>query len=110
MNGVTVKLVVYVPSSHADAVRQAMGDAGAGQIGAYGYCSFSSPGTGRYKGDATTNPFIGKAGELTATAEERIEVTVARTALPAVIAAMKSAHPYEEIAFDVYPLMDAAAL
>lgn len=110
MNSSTVKLVVYVPLTHADAVRMALGDAGAGQLGHYSHCSFTSIGTGRYKGDETTNPFIGKAGQYESVEEERIEVTVSRAVLPAVVKAMKEAHPYEEVAFDIYPLLDAANL
>ena len=70
-----VKLVVFVPLSHADDVRQALGEAGAGKLGNYSFCSFSSHGTGRYKGNKNSKPFIGKAGQLESAEEERIEVT-----------------------------------
>jgi hypothetical protein len=99
-----VKLVVYVPLSHADIVRQALGAAGAGKIGNYAFCSFSSRGIGRYRGNEKSRPAIGKAGNYEAVEEERIEVAVPRVILNDVIAKMKSVHPYEEVGFDIYPL------
>jgi hypothetical protein len=98
------KLVVYVPITHADAVREAIGQAGGGKIGNYSFCSFSSRGTGRFKPEAGANPAIGSVGRLEAVEEERIEVTCSAEALDAVIAAMKKVHPYEEVAYDVYKL------
>lgn len=97
-----VKLVVFVPLSHADEVRQALGEAGAGRIGNYDFCSFSSRGVGRFRGNENSNPTIGELGKLEAVEEERIEVLVPRAILPSVIEKMKSVHPYEEVAFDVY--------
>ncbi len=99
------KLVVYVPLTHADAVRGAIGDAGAGVIGNYTHCSFSVRGVGRFKPEEGATPFIGEVGKLENVEEERIEVTVSEEALERVIAAMKSAHPYEEVAYDVYALV-----
>lgn len=100
------KLVVTVPLTHADAVRLALGVAGAGQQGNYSHCSFSSRGIGRYKGNEHSNPHIGTAGQYESAEEERIEVTVAAGLMKQVIAAMRTAHPYEEIAFDIYELID----
>lgn len=97
-----VKLVVFVPLSHADVVRRALGEAGAGKIGNYDFCSFSSRGVGRYRGNENSNPTIGEPGEFTEVEEERIEVLVPRTILDSVIEKVKSIHPYEEVAFDVY--------
>jgi hypothetical protein len=99
-----VKIVVFVPESHADAVRAAMGEAGAGKIGNYINCSFSSKGTGRFKPEAGANPAIGEVGKLESVAEERIEMVCPREALTNVIAAIKRVHPYEEVAFDIYPI------
>jgi hypothetical protein len=99
-----VKLVVHVPLSHADIVRRALGGAGAGRIGNYDFCSFSTRGTGRYRGNEKSNPAIGKAGNYELAEEERIEVTVPREILADVIAKMKAVHPYEEPTFDIYPL------
>lgn len=101
-----VKLVVFVPETHAEDVRLALGAAGAGRIGNYTYCSFSSKGIGRYKGGEGSHPAVGQAGHFESVAEERIEMVVERSMLPTVIAAMKESHPYEEVAFDVYALED----
>ncbi len=106
MSSKNVKLVVFVPLSHADVIRQALGEAGAGKIGNYDFCSFSSRGIGRYKGNENSNPAIGQKEVLESVEEERIEVLVPREILKDVIEKMKSVHPYEEIAFDIYPLED----
>ena len=99
-----VKFVVFVPLSHTDIVRKALGEAGAGKIGNYDFCSFSSRGTGRFRGNEKTNPAIGKAGNHEIVEEERIETIVSREILKSVIEKVKSVHPYEEVAFDIYPL------
>lgn len=96
------KLVVFVPTTHADEVREAIGKAGGGCIGNYTFCSFSSKGTGRFLPGDGANPHIGEVGKLEAVEEERIEVTVGEDALDAVIEAMKAVHPYEEVAYDIY--------
>lgn len=99
-----VKLVVFVPLSHTDIVRQVLGDAGAGKIGDYDFCSFSSRGIGRFRGNENSNPAIGSAGEYEQVEEERIEVVVPREILKEVVKKMKEVHPYEEVAFEIYPL------
>jgi hypothetical protein len=99
-----VKIVVFVPESHADIVREAMSAAGAGKIGNYTHCSFSIKGIGRFKPEDGAQPAIGSVGTLEAVLEERIEVVCERTLLNDVIGAIKKVHPYEEIAFDVYSL------
>lgn len=99
-----VKFVIFVPTSHADVVRQALGEAGAGKIGNYDFCSFSSRGIGRFRGNKKSNPTIGEAGKYEAVEEERIEVIVPRDILKEVIEKVRSVHPYEEVAFDIYPL------
>jgi len=101
---INVKLVVFVPISHTDIIRKALGEAGAGKIGNYDFCSFSSRGTGRFCGNEKTSPTIGKVGEYEAVEEERIEVIVPRKILNEVISKVKSVHPYEEVAFDIYPI------
>ncbi len=100
-----VKIVVFVPTSHADAVRQAMGDAGAGRIGRYSYCSYSVGGVGRYQPLTGAHPAIGEVGRFEAVAEERIECVCERDSARAVLAAIRQAHPYEEVAVDIYPLL-----
>lgn len=99
-----MKLVVFVPLSHADAVRQALGEAGAGRIGNYDFCSFSSRGIGRFQGNEKSHPTVGEAGKYESVEEERIEVVVPREILKVVVEKMKAVHPYEEVAFDIYPL------
>lgn len=106
MQSKNVKLVVFVPENHTEKVRQAMGEAGAGVIGNYNFCSFSSKGIGRFLPAEGANPAIGEVGKFEEVIEERIEVFVLRENLPKVIEAMKKVHPYEEVAFDVYALED----
>ena len=100
-----VKVVVFVPKTHTDIVRKAMGDAGAGRVGNYSYCSFSVDGIGRYKPLEGARPFIGEVGKFEEVEEERIECVCERGRAKEVIKAIKKVHPYEEIALDVYPLI-----
>lgn len=104
-NQETVKLVVYVPETHADIVRNAMGKAGAGRVGDYKHCTFSVKGVGRYIPLDTAHPYIGTPGKLEKVAEERIETVCYKKDLEKIIKAIKKVHPYEEIALDVYPLV-----
>jgi hypothetical protein len=76
-----IKLVIFVPVSHADLVRQALGQAGAGTIGNYDFCSFSSRGIGRFRASQHANPAVGQVGAYEAVEEERIEVLVPRKIL-----------------------------
>jgi hypothetical protein len=101
------KIVVFVPSEAADAVRQAAGQAGAGKIGNYTYCSFSSAGVGRFLPGEGSRPAIGTVGKLEEVPEERIEFLCAKELLDPVTEAIKSSHPYEEVALDIYPLYSA---
>jgi hypothetical protein len=105
MSNECVKIAVGVPETHADAVRRALGEAGAGQVGDYKYTSFSVKGIGRFIPMKGANPTIGEVGKLEEVAEERIETVCYRRDLDKVIAAVKKVHPYEEIVFDVYPLV-----
>ncbi|MFL5297194.1 MAG: hypothetical protein ACJ798_12505 [Phenylobacterium sp.] len=98
------KLVVYVPETHADAVREAMGGAGAGRIGNYTHCTFTVRGTGRFRPEAGAKPAVGEVGGLEAVAEERIETVCEADVLRPVLDAIRQAHPYEEPATDVYPI------
>lgn len=99
-----VKIVVFVPESHTDVVREAISRAGAGKIGNYIYCSFSSKGMGRFKPEEGAHPNIGEIGKFESVAEERIEAICERNKVVDVINAIKKVHPYEEIALDIYPL------
>ncbi len=100
-----VKIVVFVPKSHTDIVRQAMGDAGAGKIGNYSHCSYSGDGIGRYKPLDGANPTIGKVGKFEEVLEERVECVCEKIKAKQVIKAIREVHPYEEVAFDIYPLI-----
>ncbi len=99
-----LKLAVFVPPDHTDAVREALARAGAGWIGNYSECTFMTGGTGTFRPLEGASPFIGRVGGL-----EKVEETRLETILPARLAgravkAMLTAHPYEEVAYDLYPL------
>ncbi|MFY0546075.1 Nif3-like dinuclear metal center hexameric protein [Brevibacillus sp. H7] len=98
------KLVVYVPLSHRDAVFQAVSEAGAGWVGNYSHCSFQMTGTGTFCPREGTNPHIGTQGKLERVEEVRLETVMPASKQSAVLRAMKSAHPYEEVAYDIIPL------
>lgn len=100
------KIAVFVPMEHADKVRNAMFDAGAGRLGDYNSCSFNIPGQGTFKAGNAANPFVGAIGELHTENEVRIEALCEKQDLSRIIYAMKQAHPYEEVAYDVYPLVN----
>jgi dinuclear metal center YbgI/SA1388 family protein len=99
------KLAVTVPTESAERVRQAMCEAGAGEIGDYRECSFSVEGTGTFRGlEGHSKPVIGTAGSLEHVRECRLEVILRREISGRVVEALKQAHPYEEIAYDLYLL------
>lgn len=98
------KLVVFCPQSHADKVRQAMLDAGAGHIGNYSHCSFGAEGFGSFKALEGAHPYVGDVGQIHFEAEMRIETVVPQFLLTKVLSNMLQAHPYEEVAYDIYPL------
>ncbi|MBI4558646.1 MAG: Nif3-like dinuclear metal center hexameric protein [Candidatus Hydrogenedentes bacterium] len=99
-----VKLVTFVPESHLAAVRQAVCDAGAGMIGDYTYCSFSTPGVGTFMPGVEAQPFSGKKHVVNEETERRFETLVTKARLPGVLAALFKAHPYEEVAYDIVTL------
>lgn len=98
------KLAVYVPRESADEVRDALGSAGAGFIGNYSHCTYNTPGTGTFLPHQGTNPHIGEVGKLEVVDEIKIETVFPSGLQKKVITAMLNAHPYEEVAFDIYPL------
>lgn len=110
MNFKFLKIVVFVPVSYADNIREALTEASAGNIGKYDNCSFSSKGIGRFRGLEGSNPAIGKAGKIEQVEEERIETICASENLEKVIKAIKAIHPYEEPAVDIYPLLNEGQL
>ncbi len=108
--GTLVKLVVFVPETHAEAVRNAAADAGAGQIGEYSSCSFETRGTGRFRPGIAADPHIGETGGPVESVEEvRLEVEVLRWDLNRVLASVRLVHPYEEVAYDVFPMENTAS-
>lgn len=98
------KIIVFVPLSHTDKVREAIGVAGGGKIGNYSFCTFSTRGVGRFRPDKGANPHIGQIGKIEAVEEERIEFVCTAELVPAIVEAIKKVHPYEEVALDIYSL------
>jgi len=98
------KLIFTVPLSHADTVRQAIGNAGAGKYPNYSFCSFSSKGIGRFCPELGAHPSIGKIGDFEEVEEERVECQVDENVLDEVLNALRKSHPYEEIAYDLFKL------
>ena len=97
-------LIIYVPVTHADAVRKTIADAGAGKIGNYDSCSFSARGTGRFRPLKGASPYIGSEGVIEEMEEERIEVVVDENNLKDVLKAARKAHPYEEPAIHFWKM------
>ena len=104
------EMVFHLRTNGIDQIRHALGTARAGKIGEYNFCSYSVNGKGRFTPTANANPHIGTQNIPEIVNEERIEVVCDRALAKSVIAAMKSAHPYEEVAFDIYPLIDESGL
>lgn len=98
------KLIVFVPIDHADAVRNAVFEAGGGHMGAYDECSFTVGGMGTFRPGEGSHPFIGNEGTRELVSEFRLEFIYPTHQEGAVLAAMRSAHPYEEVAYDLIPL------
>ena len=99
-----LKLVTFVPDDHLEKVREALFDAGAGAIGKYDRCSFGSEGTGTFRGGEEANPYVGEIGEFHFEKETRIEMIIPRHLKNNIINTLLKTHPYEEVAYDIYPL------
>jgi dinuclear metal center YbgI/SA1388 family protein len=99
-----LKLVFFVPTDHLEKVRMSIFKAGAGVIGAYDMCSFNSEGSGTFRASEHTNPFAGKRGEFHTEKETRVETILPANLQDKVVSALIDAHPYEEVAYDIYPL------
>jgi hypothetical protein len=99
------KLVVFLPREALDGVRDALFAAGAGRIGDYQRCSWYTAGTGTFLGGEGTTPTVGERGREERVAELRLETVFPEERQDEVVAALRKAHPYEEPAFDVYPLL-----
>lgn len=100
-----VKVVTFAPEEAVPGLLDAMSGAGAGVIGAYSRCAFLNSGTGTFRAEAGAQPVIGAVGSVTETPEVRIEMVADEARLGAVVAALRGAHPYEEPAYDVIPLV-----
>jgi dinuclear metal center YbgI/SA1388 family protein len=103
----TTKLVTFVPSEATPAVLAALSAAGAGHIGEYTSCSFRTPGTGTFQPSSAAHPTVGQRERLNEVAEDRLEMVVDAGRTGAVLDALRSAHPYEEVAYDLVPLAAA---
>jgi dinuclear metal center YbgI/SA1388 family protein len=104
------KIVTFVPPEHVDRVRDAMAQAGAGNIGHYRKCSFTTPGEGTFEGDETTKPAVGQKQRFERVGEVRLEMVVWPMFATDALKALKKAHPYEEPAIDLYEMIDARPL
>lgn len=101
-----VQITTTVPLENTDAIREASGNAGAGTLGDYSFCSFSINGKGRFKPSENADPHIGEANKLEVVEEEQISVNCDLKEAKRVIAALRAAHPYEEPLIDIVPLID----
>jgi len=99
-----LKLVTFIPEDHLDKVREAVFAAGAGEIGKYDKCSFSTEGLGTFRGGDDTNAYVGEKGEFHFEKEARFETILHKHSKNSVINALLKAHPYEEVAYDLFPL------
>jgi hypothetical protein len=104
------KIVVFVPPDHVESVAAAMFAAGAGHIGEYSHCSYRSAGEGTFLGGESTHPTIGRRERLEHVTETRLECVLRSADLPAVVKALRTSHPYEEPAFDIYRLQGRPVL
>ena len=104
LKGQLKKLVTFIPTKHAEKVRTAVFEAGAGQIGNYDSSSFNAEGLGSFRGGENTNPFTGQKGALHFEKEIRFETIFPQYIQGQVIKALLNSHPYEEVAYDIYPL------
>ncbi len=98
------QIYVYVPQSHLEAVKQAMFDAGAGNIGHYSQCCWQTLGNGQYLPSDLANPYLGQAGNVCEEDEYKVEIICLHTCLNEVITSLKNTHPFEEPAFGVIKL------
>lgn len=100
------KLVWFVPREALDSTREAVFAAGAGRIGGYTRCSWYTAGTGTFLGGEGSDPAIGEPGREQRASELRVETVVPAGRAREVVAALVAAHPYEEVAYDLYPLAE----
>lgn len=99
-----IKLVVYIPEGHTDAVKQALFQAGAGRIGNYDCCAWQTAGTGQFRPLPGSNAFLGTSGSVETVAEHKVELVCSEEYLDTTIAALHAAHPYETPAYQYWPV------
>ncbi|ODC02177.1 NGG1p interacting factor NIF3 [Terasakiispira papahanaumokuakeensis] len=104
------KLAFFVPEQAAEAVKQAVFATGAGRIGDYEHCCFQTLGQGQFRPLAGAQPHIGEVDQLETVMELKVELVCEDHLVKAAVAALKAAHPYEEPAYDVWPLTSLSAL
>lgn len=98
------KLVFFVPNKQAESVRNAIFEVGGGEIGNYSHCSFNTSGEGSFKANDSANPFVGEKGEIHFEEEKRVELIFPNYLSSKILQALMNSHPYEEVAYDLYPL------
>lgn len=101
-----VKIQVYCPREEAEKLRLAIGKSGGGHIGKYSYCAFVTEGRGYFLPLDGSKPAIGKQGEITEVEEVKIEFICQQEKVKEIIEKINKAHPYEEVAYDIFPLLD----
>jgi hypothetical protein len=100
------KLAFFVPDTHVEMVKSALFKAGAGKVGNYDHCSWQTKGQGQYRPMQGSQPFIGQFGDLERVTEWKVEMVCEDPLIHDVIRALKKAHPYEEVAYEVWPMSD----
>lgn len=106
LNGKILKLVTFVPASFIVKVRKAVFEAGAGVTGNYDYCGFTAQGQGSFRGNEASSPFVGEKGKIHFENEVRFETILFSHLRDKVVSALLKAHPYEEVAYDLYPVLN----
>ncbi len=109
-NDVFKKITVFVPSDYLEKITESMATAGAGIIGNYDYCSYRSSGVGTFRSSKNSKPFIGNPGEFEKVEEVRLEMIAPSWKVDDIINSMKKSHPYEEPAYDIYPIHNDSSL
>ena len=98
------KLIFTIPPEYSEKARIAIGKAGAGKLGNYSFCSFTTRGVGRFKPEKGAKPAIGEVGKLEEIEEDRIECQLDAEVVEDLLKILKKVHPYEEIVYDLFPL------
>lgn len=104
MSSQLFQLAIYTPASHAESLKHALFEAGAGRLGNYDCCCFETAGTGQFRPLPGSDPFCGERGEVCKTPEIKLEMICTGEVLPAVIAALLQTHPYETPAYHYFPV------